>query len=133
MGWRAMFQESNLLGISGKSERLSVPRTNVSDISHFPVVRGGADPAVEASGHVPLPDSAPDPAGQRTVTPAELDELFKLLPLVAKHYGCSDEDLAEMRTAAARDPSGALVSFRDIARRPGYQLHGDRARAVPDG
>lgn len=64
---------------------------------------------------VSLPDSAPDSVGQRTVTPAELDELFKLIPLVAKHYDCPPEELVEMRTAAARDPSGALVAFRTMA------------------
>jgi hypothetical protein len=67
---------------------------------------------------VPLPD-APDPAGQRNLTPAELDQLARLIPLVAGHYGCSQEELAEMRTAAARDPSGALTSFRAMARELG--------------
>ncbi len=58
---------------------------------------------------------------QRKVTPAELDELAKLIPLVAEHYGCPPEELAEMRMAAARDPSGALASFKAMARELGME------------
>ena len=63
---------------------------------------------------VSLPDTAPDPM-QRKLTAAELDEMAQLIPLVAEHYGCSLEDLGEMRTAAAKDPSRALESFRVMA------------------
>lgn len=68
---------------------------------------------------VPLPDAAPDPAGQRKLTPAELDELAQLIPLLAAHYGCPPEEQAEMRTTAARDASAALESFRATARELG--------------
>jgi hypothetical protein len=68
---------------------------------------------------VPLPSASA--ATQRRLTPAELDELAKLVPLVGEHYGCQPEELAEMRAAAARDPSAALESFRATARELGLE------------
>ena len=67
---------------------------------------------------VPLPATPADPE-QRKLAPAELDELARLIPRVAEHYGCPPEDLAEMRTTAARDPCGALASFTAMARELG--------------
>ena len=81
-----------------------------------PVTRSELERRYPGAALVPLPDTGPAPVGQRKLAPGELDELATLIPLVAEHYGCPPEELAEMRTVAATDPSGALVSFRAMAR-----------------
>lgn len=85
-----------------------------------PVTRAELERRHPGAVLIPLPDSAP--VEQKKLTPAELDELATLIPRVAEDYGCPPEEVAEMRTAAARDPSVALASFRAMARELGPRL-----------
>lgn len=68
---------------------------------------------------ISVPNTASPTNAAAKPTPAELDEPATLILLVAGHYGCLTEEVAEIRKAAARDPASALASFLQMARELG--------------